>query len=211
MNVRQQQIRTSSVNGALAQAGFNWAQPIAWRERYIIRTLWTSASVALATSPLFLMWVNDIGKYKIDLLSFVILAAFVVNALAVVVWMALMPFNFFNWAAEVAAVSFNDGQEIWVTKRRRLFHSYLVQDWMCLRLDASEIASIERVPMQNRAGGHYRHGGEDGYPAFNVCIYFMNGERFFVATYLDEPDANVVVAQLGIALREVRILAARAA
>jgi hypothetical protein len=211
MNITEQQIRTTSEDGAMDHAGFTWAQPIAWRERVIERTLYATTSAALITSPLFFMWVNDISKYKIDGLSFVILATFVISALAVVVWLTLLPFNFLNWAVESAAVTFTNGHEIWVTTPRRLWQAYALQEWACLRLEVSEITSIECVSMKNNSGGQYKHGGDDGYLAFNVCVYFMNGRRFFAATYLDESHASIVQAQLNIALREIRIEAARAA
>jgi hypothetical protein len=209
MNIEANQIRNIDPSGRLLHAGYGWRQPVAWREKAITVFGWTTISVAAVTSPVFLVWVNG-GPWTLHLLDVVILSAFILSASGFLIALVLEQL-FPEWSDERVAVCFSSSDDIWVTNRRRLFQTFDDFDWVCIRDRAADISNIYLKPMVNVRGGPYRHGGEDGYLAYDVWMLFENGRRICVAEYLDEDDAHIVVAQLNKARREIVTSASLAA
>lgn len=210
MNIERQLIRDKAMDGVLRHAGFRWRQPLPWRETVILRAICTCASAALLTLPIFIMYVKHDGPLKVEGINFLVLATFYVSVFGMVV-LSISAYVFRDMTDEQAAVSFSSSDEVWVTRHRRIFNKYATVEWWCLPRRASEVTSIERIPVRNNGGSHYRHGGEDGYLACDVCVYFSTGERLLVGECLTEDDASIVVAQLNLAYRENRLAAAVAA
>lgn len=210
MDIGQQRIRNKDQDGVLLHAGFSWTQPILLREKIYVAALWTSSCAAMVTGPFFYKYLTWTGPYQGNFLNSVVLTTFVVSA-CVFVAATVLTFTCPMWASHQAAVAFSADDSIWVTERRRIFQSYARMEWWCLSRKASDVTSIEITTVRNNGGGHYRHGGKDGYLAHDVFIQFGSGERLYVAECLDEQDAHIVAAQLKIAHREMQSVMAYAA
>lgn len=210
MNVAACQIRRRDEQGALTYAGFKWAEPIVSREKWEMRIGIGATVAALLPMPVFLMW-HKMGFPPIKhTLDYFWLVPFVCG------WIVLpLLFIFFrrinSWSTQDAAVAFSAEGNIWVSAPRGFFQRRGFYNWYGLHLKIDDIDSIEREACANNGGGHYRHGGEDGYLAYAVVIHFSSGERRRVAEILDDDDSFIVVRQLNLALNEVRNTLALAA
>lgn len=206
MNLERQRIRENDPTGAPHHFGFIWDEPIPGRERLIKVTIYTAGYTALAIFPFALYFYKHHDPLKaVATIDFTLLSIFWGCVIIVAVMLAMMPFKSFDrWLTQQAGVSFSSTDEIWLTRPRRLFQPYPALDWFCIVPPASEVTSIEMTAMKNRIGGHYRHGGDDGYLAYCVHIHFVSGKRIRVGEYFTENEAYIVVAQLNSALREAR-------
>lgn len=204
------QFRNFDESGRLLHAGFFWMEPIPWRERLAIRVFLTTTITAVVTFPFILYcWANN-DKFRYDRIDRFIFVMF-----GVALTLSLLQFAFsrtlYYWRNQKVGVTFSVRGEIWKTTRRGFFQKLDSIDWFCLNEGWQDISSIAFKPALNVSGGHYRHGGEDGYLAYDVWMLFENGRRFCAAEYLDEDEAHIVVAQLNIARQEMRKSAAQAA
>lgn len=194
--------------GRLIHAGFFWTQPIPWREKLVTRVFMTTTITAAVISPFIMYcWANN-AQLRYDRIDRFIFTVFVLALTLSVLQYACSRWLFYWWNQKVG-LSFSVWGEIWKTRRRGFFQKYDTLDWFCLNEGWQDISSISFKPMLNISGGHYRHGGEPGYLAYDVWVLFENGRRFLAAEYLDEDDAHVVVAQLNIARQEIRKSAAQ--
>lgn len=210
MNVDANQIRGRTDDGVLDCAGFRWSQPIARRETFLNRVFVAGQIMFWPTFPIFLFWGRHGYHPLTHIYDRVWLSIFVMG-----VGLMLTPFVVwilnFSWMTEVAAIMFASDGTIYISKRRKLIQKRSRLGWYYHHRKVWEISSIERVSCVNNGGGHYRHGGEDGYYAYDVLIHFTSGERRYVAYNLDDEDSHIVVTQLNIARREISAANALAA
>jgi hypothetical protein len=197
------QIREYGPDGMLEHAGYMWCQPICWRDDFVRTSAITAIVMAGIISPFAMFCWTHRERLRFATLDIWILSVFAVCLLYVLcIFVFSRPLSY--WTNEQAGVSFTPEGHIWITKGRRFFQRYSTIKCFCFYLNASEISVLDFKPMMNRAGGHYRYGGEDGYLAYAVWILFEDGEHVYVAENLDEHDAHIVVAQLNKARREIR-------
>lgn len=198
-------IRTKNSDGSLAHAGFVWSQPIKARGKIFVIAVVTCAATAALTSALIILYIKQTAWPKFDTAHLFVLTPF---ALGWVLLLALLVFGFLfrPIGREKAGVSFSSLGEIWVTRRRKLFDKYDSLRAMCLKYGTDEIASIELASMKTIRGGHYIHGDSTHrYPAYDIWLHFASGERFYVAEFLTESEGLVIVEQLKLARREMRL------
>lgn len=210
MNIADNRIRESGPAGDLSLAGYRWAQFIVWRQKLCIRFY---GCVMACFFPTLMMWEffnrgKDGFVWTWD--TYVFAYAAPVNWGLAAVCIVLYPF-IAGWVTQTSAVAFSASGEIWVAQKRGLFQRSGAIQWGRLAHPLAFVASIELSPMRNRVGGHYMHGGQDGYPAYYVWMYFKSGERCIVGQYLEEDEAYIVCEQLKIAHKEARDAVALAA
>jgi hypothetical protein len=202
MNVDANQIRGRTDAGLLEGAGFRWTQPIAKHEKYLNWNLVAGQILLWPTFPIFLFWHSHGFPTLKGLINLVWLVMFILGLAMTFGPLIIYPIVD-AWLVEDAGVAFSSHGIIWVTARRRLFGKRSTLNWHHLHRKVSDISSIEREMGINNGGGHYRHGGEHGYLAYDVLIQFTSGERRYVAFNLDDYDSRIVVTQLNIARREI--------
>lgn len=206
MHIPSGQLRELDTKGELAFAGFAWQQPIVDRDTFLDDVLLWGGIACWITFPLFL-FVLKTGPYPASISYFVFLLAWPAN---VGIGIVVGVLQYFGWTTEDMKVVFSRDGTIWIPVGSFL-RPHRKRKWRALGIGTSEISSIELAAMRNRAGGHYRHGGEDGFLAFVVLMYFRSGERVRVAECLTEDEAHIVVAQLNLARKALRDASAMAA